>query len=61
MPLRADRPELGVLLNTHYQRILRYLKPDVVHVLVDGNIVDTGGPELAERLEHEGYDAWRST
>jgi Fe-S cluster assembly ATP-binding protein len=57
--VRADRPELGVLLITHYQRILRYLKPDVVHVLVDGNIVATGGPELAERLEQEGYEAWR--
>src|SRR5436309_8902345 len=52
--VRADRPELGVLLITHYQRILRYLKPDVVHVLVDGNIVATGGPELAEHLEQKG-------
>ncbi len=59
--VRADRAELGVLVITHYQRILRYLHPDVVHVLVDGSIVATGGPELAERLEQEGYDAWRST
>jgi Fe-S cluster assembly ATP-binding protein len=59
--VRADRPDLGVLLITHYQRILRYLRPDVVHVLVDGRIVASGGPELAERLEQEGYDAWRST
>jgi len=59
--VRADRPSLGVLLITHYQRILRYLQPDVVHVLVDGRIVASGGPELAERLEQEGYDAWRST
>jgi len=59
--VRADRPELGVLVITHYQRILRYLRPDVVHVLVDGSIVASGGPELAERLEQEGYDAWRST
>ncbi len=59
--VRADRPELGVLVITHYQRILRYLHPDVVHVLVDGSIVASGGPELAERLEQEGYDAWRST
>ncbi len=59
--VRADRPELGVLLITHYQRILQYLQPHVVHVLVDGRIVDSGGPELAHRLEREGYDPWRST
>ena len=57
--VRKDRGELGVLLITHYQRILRYLQPDHVHILVDGRIVDSGGPELAERLEREGYDAWR--
>ena len=57
--MRADRPELGVLLITHYQRILDYLNPDVVHILVDGRIVETGGPDLAARLEEEGYDAWR--
>jgi Fe-S cluster assembly ATP-binding protein len=57
--VRADRPELGVLLITHYQRILDYLNPDVVHILVDGRIVETGGPDLAVRLEEEGYDAWR--
>ena len=57
--VRADRPELGVLLITHYQRILDYLEPDVVHILVDGRIVATGGPDLAVRLEQEGYDAWR--
>src|SRR4051812_37063827 len=43
--VRKDRPDLGVLLITHYQRILRYLQPDVVHVLVDGRVVETGGPE----------------
>ncbi len=59
--VRADRPELGVLLITHYQRILQYLQPDVVHVLVDGRIVVSGGVELAQHLEQEGYDAWRST
>ncbi len=58
--VRADRPELGVLVITHYQRILQYLQPDVVHILVDGRIVDSGGPELAHRLEAEGYDAWRA-
>ena len=57
--VRADRPELGVLLITHYQRILEHLQPDAVHILVDGRIVDSGGPELAHRLEREGYDAWR--
>ena len=59
--VRSDRPDLGVLLITHYQRILQYLEPDVVHVLVDGRIVASGGPDLAHRLEQEGYDAWRST
>ena len=59
--VRADRPELGVLLITHYQRILRYLEPDAVHVLVDGRVVESGGPELAQRLEKEGFESWRST
>ena len=48
--------EVGVLLITHYTRILRYITPDFVHVFVDGRIVEEGGPELAERLEAEGYD-----
>lgn len=47
---------LGVLLITHYTRILRYIKPDFVHVFVDGRVAEEGGPELAERLEEEGYD-----
>ena len=45
-----------MLLITHYTRILRYIKPDFVHVFVDGRIVEEGGPELADRLEDEGYD-----
>lgn len=49
---------LGVLLITHYTRILRYIKPDFVHVMVKGRIVEEGGPELAERLEAEGYAAY---
>jgi Fe-S cluster assembly ATP-binding protein len=49
-------PELGVLLITHYQRILDYVKPDVVHVLYQGRIIKTGGPELALELERQGYD-----
>jgi Fe-S cluster assembly ATP-binding protein len=57
--VRTSRPELGVLAITHYQRLLRYLEPDRVHILISGRIVESGGPELAERLEAEGYDAWR--
>ena len=49
-------PELGVLLITHYQRILNYIKPQFVHVLVDGRIVKSGGPGLAHELEAQGYD-----
>lgn len=47
---------LGLLLITHYTRILRYIKPDFVHVFVDGRVAEEGGPELADRLENEGYD-----
>ncbi len=49
---------LGVLLITHYTRILRYIRPDFVHVFVDGAIAEEGGPELADRLEDEGYDRY---
>ena len=49
---------LGILLITHYTRILQYIKPDHVHVFVDGRLADSGGPELAERLEAEGYDRY---
>ena len=49
-------PDKGVLLITHYQRLLDYVKPDVVHVLVKGRIVKSGGPELAHQLESEGYE-----
>ncbi|UXZ56309.1 Fe-S cluster assembly ATPase SufC [Curtobacterium sp. Arg-1] len=49
---------LGVLLITHYTRILRYIKPDFVHVFVAGKIAEQGGPELADRLENEGYDRY---
>jgi Fe-S cluster assembly ATP-binding protein len=49
---------LGVLLITHYTRILRYIKPDFVHVFVAGRIAEQGGPELADRLEDEGYDRY---
>ena len=49
-------PELGVLVITHYQRILNYIKPDYVHIMMDGRIVETGGAELALHLEERGYD-----
>jgi Fe-S cluster assembly ATP-binding protein len=48
--------DLGVLVITHYQRILTYIKPDVVHVMMDGRIVESGGPDLALSLEERGYD-----
>jgi Fe-S cluster assembly ATP-binding protein len=57
--VRGERPSLGVLLVTHYTRILELLRPDVVHVLVDGRIVESGGPNPAQRLEAEGYEPWR--
>ena len=54
-------PGLGVLVITHYTRILRYIKPDVVHVMFEGRIARTGGPELAEHLEQAGYAEFGST
>ncbi len=54
--LSSAEPDLGVLLITHYKRILNYIRPDVVHVMIDGRIAESGGPELADRLEAEGYD-----
>jgi Fe-S cluster assembly ATP-binding protein len=57
--VRKDRPQLGILLITHYQRILDHLVPDVVHVLVDGRVVDSGGPELAATVEARGFDTFR--
>ena len=58
--VRQARPELGVLVISHYQRMLEELDADRVHLLVDGVIVAEGGPELARQLEHEGYDSWRN-
>jgi Fe-S cluster assembly ATP-binding protein len=55
-----EQPDRGVLLITHYTRILRYIKPDFVHVFVNGRIAEEGGHELAERLEAEGYDKYVS-
>jgi Fe-S cluster assembly ATP-binding protein len=51
-----ENTNMGVLLITHYTRILRYIRPDFVHVFVNGTIAEEGGPELADRLEDEGYD-----
>ena len=53
-----DGSDLGVLLITHYTRILNYIKPDFVHVFVDGKVAEQGGSELADRLEAEGYDRY---
>jgi len=57
--VRAMHPTMGVLVVTHYQRILRDLVPDRVHLMVDGRIVETGGAELAARIESSGYEEWR--
>ncbi len=59
--LREENPEMTVLLITHYQRLLNYIKPDHVHVMVDGRIVRSGGPEVALQLEEEGYKDWTET
>jgi Fe-S cluster assembly ATP-binding protein len=56
-----ETTDVGILLITHYTRILRYIEPDFVHVFIDGRIVEEGGPELAERLEDEGYDRYLAT
>ena len=52
-------PELGVLIITHYQRMLNYITPGFVHVMMQGRIVESGGPELAHRLEEKGYEGIR--
>jgi Fe-S cluster assembly ATP-binding protein len=56
---RLQSPDRAFLVITHYQRLLEYITPDVVHVFVDGRIVETGGPELGRRIEADGYDAFR--
>ncbi|TMK72543.1 MAG: Fe-S cluster assembly ATPase SufC [Actinobacteria bacterium] len=53
-------PEMGALVITHYQRILEYITPDFVHVFIDGRIVEEGGPELAHKLEAEGYERYEA-
>ncbi len=57
--LREENPHMSVLLITHYQRILNYILPDVVHVMYKGRIVESGGPEVAEELEARGYEEYR--
>ena len=57
--VQSARPALGILAITHYQRLLDELQPGFVHILMDGRIVASGGPELAHTLEAKGYDAWR--
>ena len=57
--LREEDPAMSVLLITHYQRILNHITPDVVHVMVDGKIVESGGPEVALELEASGYEEYR--
>jgi Fe-S cluster assembly ATP-binding protein len=53
-------PDRGFLIITHYQRLLDYVTPDQVHIFMDGSILESGGPELAARLEEEGYDSFRT-
>ncbi len=57
--VRADRPQLGILLITHYQRLLDELQPDHVHIMVEGCIVRSGGMEVAAELEKHGYEAYK--
>ena len=57
--LKQEDPEMSILLITHYQRILNHIIPDVVHVMVDGRIVRSGGPEVAMELEAQGYEEYR--
>jgi len=57
--LHEEDPEMTILIITHYQRLLNYIQPDHVHVMVEGRIVRSGGPELAEDLESEGYEQFR--
>ena len=56
--IRKERPDMGVLTITHYQRLLDHLNPDYVHILVDGKIIESGGFELVEKLDSQGYEAW---
>ena len=57
--VRERRPSMGVVIVTHYVKLLEEIEPDRVHILIDGRIVESGGPELAAVIERDGYDAWR--
>lgn len=57
--VRSEHPAMGVVVVTHYVKLLEEIEPDLVHILVDGVIVHTGGVELAQEIERGGYDAWR--
>jgi Fe-S cluster assembly ATP-binding protein len=57
---RLTGPDRGFLIITHYQRLLDYITPDVVHIFMDGRILESGGPELAKKLEEDGYDSFRT-
>lgn len=57
--LHEERSDMTILMITHYQRLLNYIKPDFVHVMANGRILESGGPELAERLEESGYELYR--
>jgi Fe-S cluster assembly ATP-binding protein len=59
--VRADRPDMGIVLITHYQRLLDEITPDHVHILVDGRIVASGGMELVAELERNGYDGFKTS
>ena len=58
--VRDEHPEMAALVVTHYVKLLDEIKPDQVHILVDGRIVQSGGPELAQEIETKGYDAWKA-
>ena len=59
--LTEEDPEMSILLITHYQRLLNYIKPDFVHVMVDGRLVRSGGAEIALELEEDGYKNWKDS
>jgi Fe-S cluster assembly ATP-binding protein len=59
--LSERNPDMAVLIITHYQRLLQFIKPDHVHVMIEGRIVESGGPEVAEALEDRGYEEFKTT
>ena len=59
--LTEEDPGMSILLITHYQRLLNYIRPDFVHVMVDGKLVRSGGPEIALELEKDGYKTWKDS